>query len=354
MNEVKESKKELIKYLGFIILAIVIIASVIIPLPYYVEVPGSAENVRNFVTVNDERDKNDGSYMMTTVGIKRGTVASLLTAKLMPFQEIISKEDLMGDSSDDEYDKLSAYQMTSSENMAKKVALDLSGKPYQFDYKGVYVMAVSEQSAFKGELMTGDVIEEVDSQTFNSTADFMTYIKSKKIGEEVRIDFKRDGESLKTFGKLTEGPDDQKAAIGITLVDHTELKTKDKIEINAGDIGGPSAGLMFTLETYQLLAGVDLRDGREIAGTGTINEDGSVGSIGGIDKKVVAADHMGATVFFAPAEEFPDELLKEYPDLETNYQEAQRAAKTIDTKMEIVPVKTVQDAIDYLNKTRES
>lgn len=346
----KRAKKELVKYSFLILIAIAIIGSVIIPLPYYIEVPGSAENVREFVSVDDKRDKHEGAYMLTTVGIRRATAASLLLAKIQPFQEVISKEELMGDSSSSDYETLTSFQMTSSENMAKKVALDLADKPYKFKYEGVFVMGVTDTSDFKGKLKMGDVIQEIDGKKFESTAAFMAYIKSQKIGTTVEVGYQRGAEQLKVKGKLNEGPTDKKAAIGVSLVDQTTLDTTQKITINAGDIGGPSAGLMFTLETYQLLSGKDLKAGRQIAGTGTINSDGTVGSIGGIDKKVVAADNAGATVFFAPAEEYSPEIKKAYPDLKTNYQVAKEAAKKIQTKMEIVPVKSVQDVIKYLEK----
>lgn len=328
-----------------ILVSLLVVASVIVPLPYYIEVPGSAENVRDFVSVDDKRNKNDGSFMLTTVGIRRGTLASLITAKFMPFQDIISQHDLMGESTDEEYDKLTKLQMTTSENMAKKVALELAGESVEFTFKGIYVMNVASYSDFSGKLKTGDVVTKVDGKGFKSAEEFMDYVKSKKVGDEVVITYERDGKEAEATGKLVKlevKDQDPRPGIGITLTDSTELKTDRDVVIHTENIGGPSAGLMFTLELYDLLSGKDLRKGREIAGTGTINEDGSVGSIGGIDKKIVAADSQGATIFFAPNEPIEGG--------QTNYEEAVAAAKKLDTKMKIVPVKTVQDALTYLEK----
>lgn len=338
------NKKEILKYGLVILVSILVIASVIVPLPYYIEVPGSAENVRDFVSVDDKRNKNEGSFMLTTVGIRRGTLASLITAKFLPFQDIISQHDLMGESTDEEYDMLTKMQMTSSENMAKKVALELAGEPYKFAFKGVYVMNVSDTSDFKGKLKTGDIVTKVDGKNFKNSQEFMDYVKSKKVGDTVTVIYERDGKEAEAKGKLVKLEDkkEPRPGIGITLTDSTELQSDRDVVIHTENIGGPSAGLMFTLELYDLLSGKDLRKGREIAGTGTINEDGSVGSIGGIDKKVVAADSQGATIFFAPNEPLEGS--------QTNYEEAVEAAKKIDTKMKIVPVKTVQDALDYLEK----
>ncbi|MDN6265113.1 MAG: peptidase, partial [Tetragenococcus halophilus] len=154
----------------------------------------------------------------------------------------------------------------------------------------------------------------------------------------------------KASGKLVELPSNQKAGIGITLVDHTDITSKDDIDFDVDDIGGPSAGLMFTLEIYEQLTEEDLRKGKDIAGTGTINEKGEVGRISGIDKKVVSADKAGAQIFFAPNDTISKKALNKNSDLKSNYQEAKETADSLDTDMKIVPVKTLQDAIDYLKQ----
>jgi PDZ domain-containing protein len=99
------------------------------------------------------------------------------------------------------------------------------------------------------------------------------------------------------------------------------------------------------LEIYdQLRTEVDLTKGYQIAGTGTIALDGTVGRIGGIQHKVVAADNAGAEIFFAPDDP---------PNEHSNYREALKAAERIGTSMKIVPVKTIQEALDYLEKLEE-
>lgn len=345
-------RRDLIKYSIIIGISLLAVLSVLVPLPYYIEMPGSAEDTKNFVTVDGKRDKQPGSFMLTTVGIQRGTAANLITAKLSPFQDIISQDELMGDSTDDEYDQLSQYEMNSSANMAKKVALDLAKKPYKMRYDGAYVMTVQEESDFYGKLEPGDVVYQVNDKSFEKTDDFMNYIKKQKLGKKITIHFLRDGKKEMATGKIIDLPDAKKVGIGITLTEQTTLKTKQDLEVNIDDIGGPSAGLMFTLSLYQLLEKEDLRKGKDIAGTGTIMSDGTVGPIGGIDKKVVAADQAGAEIFFAPNDEIDKETKKAYPDVQTNYEEAKEAAEKIKTPMKIVPVKTVEDALTYLKKLK--
>lgn len=148
--------------------------------------------------------------------------------------------------------------------------------------------------------------------------------------------------------KLVRLRQTHRPGIGITLTDHTRVVSQPRVRINAGQIGGPSAGLIFALETYQQVTGQNLRHGRIIAGTGTISTNGRVGAIGGIDKKVYAAAKAGARVFFAPNIPATKTLRREDPDYVNNYVEAQRAAKKIGTHMRIVPVRSLQQAIRYL------
>jgi Lon-like protease len=101
------------------------------------------------------------------------------------------------------------------------------------------------------------------------------------------------------------------------------------LTIDSGDIGGPSAGLMWTLGVVDVLTPGELTGGRVIAGTGTIDLDGGVGPIGGIAQKVVAAERAGAVAFFAPVQEAPD-------------------ARAVAHRMTIVPVASYLDAIAWL------
>ena len=135
-----------------------------------------------------------------------------------------------------------------------------------------------------------------------------------------------------------------RAAVGIQLVDDKEIDVEPDVRVQSEEIGGPSAGLMFSLEIYNQLTKEDLTKGYEIAGTGTITPEGIVGRIGGIQQKVVAADKAGAEIFFAPFEKGAKG---------SNYEEAMIAADDINTKMKIVPVDTFDDAVSYLEKLKE-
>lgn len=134
----------------------------------------------------------------------------------------------------------------------------------------------------------GDTVTKADGKTFTSSEDFMKYVKSQKVGQEMKVTYTHDGETKEATEKLIKLPTDKKPGIGITLTDHTEIDSQEKVKVDAGDIGGPSAGLMFTLEIYEQLVDKDLRQGKKIAGTGTINsEEKLVESVVSIKKLLV-------------------------------------------------------------------
>lgn len=341
-------KNKLVKRLLLIFVALVAIAFVIVPIPYYIEEPGETINLKDLITVNGKKDQQQGSFSLTSVGIRRATAFTAVKAKVTPFREIISADELTGGTSDEEYMQIQQFNMETSQNFAIEQALKLANKPYELTYEGVYVLGVEENSNFAGKISVGDTVTKADGKTFTSSADFMAYVKSQKVGQEMTVTYIHDGKTKEATEKLIKLPTDKKPGIGITLTDHTEIDSEDEVKIDAGDIGGPSAGLMFTLEIYEQLVGKDLRHGEKIAGTGTINSDGEVGRIGGIDKKVASAAEDGTKVFFAPDDEITKEMEKVQPGIKSNYQEAKAAAKKLKTKMKIVPVKTVNDALDYL------
>ena len=131
--------------------------------------------------------------------------------------------------------------------------------------------------------------------------------------------------------------------IGIIIGSAIDMNTSKKVKFDAEGFGGPSAGLMFTLEIYEQLTKENIRHGQKIAGTGTMDELGNVGQIGGIDKKIVSANEAGVEIFFVPKD-----LSKE----DDNEKIAKNVAKKIQSKMKIVPVATFEEALSYLKNQK--
>lgn len=326
----------------FLVVAILLIASALYSLPFYVSKPGMAKELEPIIEVSGG-DEAKGSFMLTTVRMGRANIYSYMLAKWSKYQELYPETSIRSeDETDEEYNIRQLHLMDGSKNNAIKIAYEKAGKEVEYEYLGVYVLDVLKGMPAAKELKAGDQIIQVDDVKFKSAQEFMDYINGKKAGDEVKIVYKRE-ETEKTV-VLSLQPfknDPKRVGIGISLDDNRRVITKPAIAIDSEQIGGPSAGLMFSLEIYNQLTKGDLTNGFDIAGTGTMSDDGTVGPIGGIQQKIVAADKSGAEIFFAP---------NENGAAGSNYEDALIAAKDIDTDMKIVPVDNFEDAIAYLTK----
>lgn len=337
------------RWLGIVAGLIVLLGFLFWPTGDYLEVPGSAESLKSMVQVAGTKDTHKGSYMLVTVGVVGpATPALLLWGKFQPFSDVVSKKDLMGTDNSAEYNLLQQYYIKSAANDAIISAFKAAKKKVTIKNLGIYVMSIVKNSPFKGKLKLGDTITAVNGKHYTSATQYVNAIKAMKIGAKVTLTFTRAGKTHHATAKLMRLAGTDHAGIGISLTEHTTVKTTPKVTIDAGNIGGPSAGLMFAIQTYTLITGNQYRHGQKIAGTGEIDENGNVEQIGGIDKKVYIANKRGAKVFFAPDEPATKAILKIDPSYQNNYTVAKQTAKKIGTKMKIVPVKTLNDALTYL------
>lgn len=332
-------------FLRFSIFAgIIFIISSFYPLPYYVSKPGMAKELEPIIEVANGYDEK-GSFMLTTIRMGKANIYSYAIAKLSKYQVIYPVEDIRRkDESEEEYNVRQLHMMDGSKSNAIELAYTKANIPVNYKFKGVYVLHIVPNMPAEGKLIPGDRVTKIDEKQFKSMDQFIEYLSEKKSGDQVKVTYVRDGKSnTVTIPVQTFAEEESKVGIGIGLVDDKEIIVKPKVTIDSEEIGGPSAGLMFTLEIYNQLTEIDYTKGYEVAGTGTISKDGTVGRIGGIEQKILAADKAGAEIFFAPNENGAKE---------SNYNAAVKTAKDIDTEMKIIPVDTFDDAVDYLKNLK--
>lgn len=337
---------------SFLLIAMLFIGF-FLPIPYYVSFPGGTYPISAVLEVEgDYRVSGEGEYDYVAVSIAQATPIGLISAWLNPHYDVESMEETLGDVEDMEtYEKLSELDMLSSQKEAIYQAMVLAGEEATIDFQGVYVMSLHEDSTFKNILSLGDTVNGVNGKTFSNSSELIDYVGSLELGSDVTVQYETEGQAKEGQGQIIT-LDNGRNGIGITLTDHVEISSSKEVEFSIDGVGGPSAGLMFTLAIYDQLTEEDLLNGRHISGTGTIESDGSVGEIGGIDKKVISADEAGVSIFFVPDNPLTDEEKEAYPDALSNADEAKQTAKEIGTDMKIVPVKTAQEAIDYLRETK--
>ena len=310
------------------------------PTNYVIDAPGQASPVSSLIKSNKKSSYNNLYFV--TVSERPAVMIDYLTSFLRPYDTRYTKQEVMGTASTQEYDQMQKYYMETSQNNALYYAAKKAKISYKQKYLGVYVMNILPGSSFKKKLKIGDTVEKIDNHKFTSTKQLMNYVGKLAQNKKIKVTVLRDNKTYTFAGKTMHLSGTKRSGIGIQLVDHTKVVTEPRVKIDAGNIGGPSAGLMFSLECYQIFTHHKLT-ANKVAGTGTIDEEGHVGIIGGVDKKVVAANKQGMKVFFAPTDR-PAGVKKS----ETNYEKAKKTAKKLHSKMKIVPVKNFNDALNYL------
>lgn len=343
-----KSRNHFLKQTSLIIGGILIVLALLfVPLNAYIESPGQADSLKSYVRVNHRTDKQKGNYMITSVYLQRARPITYLWAMLNPHASIESTASVTGGQSDQTYNKVQDFYMQSAINEAIATAYKQAHQSVTKKYLGIYVLEVQKNSHFKNKIKVGDTITKVDGKHFNNAQGYQRYLAKRPKNSRVTVTYIQNGKTKTSTQSLVKLAT-KKMGVGVTLTDNVKVTTKIPVKVNPGELGGPSGGLMFSLQIYNQLTGKDLRHGKQIAGTGTINPDGSVGEIGGIDKKVIAAKKAGATVFFAPYVKPNKTLLKYEEQHQTNYQLAKKTAKKYAPNMHVVPVKTFGDAVNYL------
>lgn len=314
-------------------------------LPYYIYKPGNADPLDQIVEV-DGGSESEGNMYLVTVSGGQATPIQYLWAKVLSYHEIQPLEEVRPKGmTNEEYRHAQLRMMESSQESSTVVAYETAGEEITIEYNGVYVVSVRKGMPAEGKLETGDHIIGIDDQIIEEADDLIHYIDQKQAGDQISLDVKRDDETIKVEISLATFTDiDNKVGMGIELVTNRNVNVDPEIHFTSGNIGGPSAGLMFALEIYDQLIEEDLTKGYQIIGTGALDYNGNVQRIGGIDKKVVAADKAGCEIFFAPYEAGAED---------SNYELAKKTAEDIGTDMEIVPIDTFQEAITYLEELPE-
>jgi PDZ domain-containing protein len=226
----------------------------------------------------------------------------------------------------EEAEEQSAAEMSDSQENATTAALRELGIPV---VSKVVIDDFSPGSPSKGKLEKGDQLVSVNGKAVAGGASLRDAVTGLEPGDEVRLGVLRDGKQVNTTVTTVAAPDDGRAIIGVTTRDRAEYPFT--VEISLKDVGGPSAGLMFALGIVDKLTPGSLTGGAFIAGTGTIDDAGRVGAIGGIAQKMIGARRKGATVFLSPASNCP------------------QARQAVPDGLRLVKIRRLSEAVDALD-----
>jgi Lon-like protease len=315
-----------------VVLAIVAGILFLVPSDHYLFLPDPARPVDPLVRVpgEEEGDDGDAGIYMVDIFIRRASLFERLFPGLQD-GATLHPEEAVNPSGVDERQRRqeSLNEMSRSQKVAVTVALRSFGRRVRVERTGAEVGLVLPGKPADGKLQIGDVVVEARGRPVNGPDALLDAMEPLRPGDAVELVVVRDGERRTVRLRTAAADDDEsRAVVGIQVEQAAEFDFPIDIEIDARDIGGPSAGLAFALDIVDEL-GRDVDEGRRIAVTGALELDGDVLAIGGIRQKTVGAREAGADVFVVP---------------DDNAAEARRHAEGL----EIVPVSTFDEALTTL------
>ncbi len=298
--------------------------------------PGSVEEVPSRVAVaGAETYPPESEIALVTVKVsQRLTLWQRIAAEFESGVDIESEQTFTGGGTRDELRRLNELRMETSQHTAVIVALEHLGYEVPRHSSGVIVAEATSGTPAAEALARGDVIVGIEGAAVADLRDLADALASRSAGQTVVLDVERPGSSgVKTVAlELIESPDEPgRALIGVGARERVDIGDLPvEIEIDSGKIGGPSAGLALTLGIIDLLTPGELTGGRRVAATGTIAFDGSVGAIGEVDQKAIAAERAAVDLLLVPTSNLSDAL------------------EHIGSDVRIVGVDTLQDALNAL------
>ena len=317
----------------FILFLVVFYVACIWPVNYYIVIGGGISDISSRVVVEDGY-QSKGSFNLSYVSELKGTTLSYLLSYVMPHWKRVNMNDYKYTEDEDYLDIefRNTLDLQYSNSNAIYYAYQLAGKPCRLVNTKLYVIVSFDD--YRNPLEVGDEILKVNGKECSSLDDAQQEL-SKVEGNEVSVTILRDGAEQEVTCKLYEEDDRKILGVALQAVFSYDVDPKVEFQFEANE-SGPSAGLITTLSIYDQLTKKDLTKKLNIAGTGTIEADGSIGEIGEVEYKLLGAVQGDADVFLVPAGD--------------NYKTCKKVAKEDNLDIKIIPVKTIEDAVEKLEE----
>jgi len=323
----KENYKTLLLDLVFLFLIVFIC---FYNFPYLIYRPGGIIDITDRIEI-EGGTKQKGSYNMSYVTVARGNIPNLLLSFIFDDWDLRKESDIT--ISDTDYEttlEIEKIDMQNSLEIAKKVAFEKAGYEVRVKSKEGVIVSFGEDA--KTDLEILDQIISIEGKNYENIDNLQEYIGTFAVGEKIDIVVSHNDKINERYAYVYEY--EGRKVIGIVVYDKITYDTPKEMTFKErSSEAGSSGGLMLTLTIYDELVKEDLTSGKVIVGTGTINTEGKVGSIGGVKYKLLGAEKGKADIFFVPEE---------------NYDEAKKVYDENNLSFKLVKVSTIDDAIKYL------
>lgn len=333
--EHQASRRWLVAVIAGVLSLALFIGAYTIELPYYAIAPGSARQVNDLIVADAPQYPPDGHVLMATVSLRRANPIDVVQGWWDDDIRIVKEEELTGNTPPQQFRQLNLQAMDESKRTAIVVALRRLRHEVKAHGEGALITGVIPGRGFpaEGRLNPGDVITSVDGRPVAFVEDAVALLRQHKPGDAVRLQVSSEDGASRIEQLVMARNDDGNAVLGVELQTYKlDYDLPFSVDIESGDIGGPSAGLAFTLALLDDLTPGELTGGKVVAATGTMEIDETVGDVGGVKQKTAAVIAAGATMFLVPPGE---------------YEEAKKRAGS---RLEVVKVANLGDALAALGK----
>jgi Lon-like protease len=322
------------QFAAALIVVLVAVAAVLwfAPSGSYIFLPDRAHPVAPLVSVQGaKRPADAGGIYFVDIFVRKASLAEKLFPWLREGADIVPASDLVAPGvSDVARAQEDQREMTRSQQIASALALQAAGYKVYAKPTGALVDDVNPTVPAAGLVQPTDVIVSVDGKPVRQVTDLRRLLGARRPGDEVVLGLRRGTEHKSVTVKLVPDPRAKsRGMIGIIVSQAADVRLPRKVTINAGGVGGPSAGLAFALDVLEQL-GHNVDHGYRVAATGEVDLAGDVLPIGGIKQKVIGVRRSGIDVFLVPAGD--------------NATEAKRFAG----RVRVIPVRTFQQALHAL------
>jgi PDZ domain-containing protein len=318
------------------IVTAVVVASLLIHVPYVIEGPGNLYTTGDRISISGATPypTNDKIDLVTVSLDTRVTAFEKFLADHNGDDLVVPAKEVLGNQSPAQNDALNVLLMNQSKDAAVLVALMKLGYDVHPTATGAVVEETVPGAPADGVIQVAETVVAIDGKPVTSADDLHNVLTTYKPGAQVTITLEAPTDHAQRTVALTLGENPNKPGVPfIGIGPTTRLVYPDlpvKVTVASGQIGGPSAGLAFTLGILDLMTPGDLTAGHEVAVTGTIDPDGTIGPIGGIRGKVTTVERQHVKYFLVPVED------------------ADEAKAHAPKDLQIVPVHTLDDALNFL------
>ena len=297
-------------------------------LPYYINMPGGTIKINDRIKCDSCNDIN-GSLNMLYVTEYVATIPTYLLSFVVPNWDLESiSVQQVNNESVKEINARNKLLLENSIDSALYVAYNEAHKKIDIKEKKTFVVTTLNDN----NLEIGDEILAVDNKVIKDYLEVRDIVMSHDVGDKITFKVRRNNKEIEVTSSVS-GNEENKAIGVIILTDYVyDMDPVLDIRFRKGESGG-SAGLMMALSMYTKISDDDIVKGRKIAGTGTINFEGKIGMIEGIKYKIIGAVRNKMDIILVPSD---------------NYKEAMKIKKKYNYDIDIVEVKTFEDAINYL------